>query len=46
MHPLQINIEVGKIHGRIHITEVEDNPQDVGFYTMNQNFVKGLRKMN
>ncbi|RUS80904.1 hypothetical protein EGW08_011340 [Elysia chlorotica] len=28
VHPLQLNIEVGKTHGRIHITEVEDNPQN------------------
>ncbi|KAK3789019.1 hypothetical protein RRG08_008342 [Elysia crispata] len=27
VHPLQLNIEAGKTHGRIHITEVEDNPQ-------------------
>ncbi|GFN83437.1 Rrp5-like protein [Plakobranchus ocellatus] len=27
VHPLQLNIEVDKVHGRVHITEVDDEPQ-------------------
>lgn len=31
VHPLQLNIEAGKTHGRIHISEVEDTSQNGTF---------------